>query len=544
MSTKHRYQVMPDHSPEEYAALKADIALNGVKYPKHVDEEDNTLDGHARQQICDELGIECPKIVIRGMTDAQKREHAWQVNLTRRHLSKAQKRQIAGTLWREGWTQERIAHALGVSQPTIVNWLPQVINSDDLANFPTVEGKDGKRQRRVKGRRGAAPQPEGSSLPGTPLRPDADDCPAQKPEQQDMALLRDADPESRSPLDELRGASDTPDPLETPLSLTDEFRGEVGEQRPSTLASNPVPPAEDDAEGQWVGALQDVFVKLETLRMQGGSLPQSTRWAPETRARGMATIQRMQETLMELAAVVAADMGETTERNGHDGGARPSPVPPPSADEMQAQGNRKRVTRQSAEASIGDAADGDQLRSGGAGEGSSPRDQVLPVPEEEKPSTQALLAALRSPARPAERKDAPARTRTRRSKQAVANGHASSAPLQTAPDHPPPDASQSQGGAATIGNPGPHHDEDAVEPDADAARPIGASAPADNADLASVDLTSCGSCGGTQFIPTPRESGRIYCECGSVYNPSTGHWAPGRQDKRQRPLAPVPVTPA
>jgi hypothetical protein len=193
---------------------------------------------------------------------------------------------------------------------------------------------------------------------------------------------------------------------------------------------------------------------------------------------------------------------------------------------------------------MGDAADGDQLCSGGAGEGSSPRDQVLPVPEEEKPSTQAPLAALRSPARPAERKEAPARTRTRHSKQAVANGHASSAPPHTAPEHPPPDASQSQGEAATIGNPGPHHDEDAVEPDADAVRPLGASAPADIADSASVDLTRCGWCGGTQFLAMSKELGHIFCECRSVYNPSTGHWSPGIQAKRHTSPAPVPATPA
>ena len=48
MSTKHRYQVMPELSLEEYAALKADIDANGVKYPVHVDEMDNTLDGFHR----------------------------------------------------------------------------------------------------------------------------------------------------------------------------------------------------------------------------------------------------------------------------------------------------------------------------------------------------------------------------------------------------------------------------------------------------------------------------------------------------------------
>ena len=105
--------------------------------------------------------------------------------------------------------------------------------------------------------------------------------------------------------------------------------------------------------------------------------------------------------------------------------------------------------------------------------------------------------------------------------------------------HPPTDDMQSTGDGMTSGIPARHHDEDAAEAVADAARPINISAPADTDDTASVELTRCGWCGGMQFIPTPKESGRMYCACGSVYNPLTGGWAPGRQERRQRPPAPL-----
>jgi hypothetical protein len=141
-----------------------------------------------------------------------------------------------------------------------------------------------------------------------------------------------------------------------------------------------------------------------------------------------------------------------------------------------------------------------------------------------------------------EPKDSPARPRTRRSKQAVANGQGSGASGRTALDHTTPGAPEDTGEGATSGIPAPHHDEDAAEPATDAGRPIGVSAPADHGDSASVDLTQCGWCGGTQFLAMSKELGHIYCECGSVYNPSAGHWAPGRQDKRQSPLAPVSAT--
>jgi len=84
-----RYQVMPRHSPEQYEALKADIKAHGVLEDVDVDEEGETLDGFTREQICNELGIVCPKRVVRGLqTEEQKRDYAWRVNLLRRHLTR------------------------------------------------------------------------------------------------------------------------------------------------------------------------------------------------------------------------------------------------------------------------------------------------------------------------------------------------------------------------------------------------------------------------------------------------------------------------
>src|SRR5882724_8757325 len=139
MSTTHRYQVMPDLSPEEYAALKADIAANGVQIPTEVDEEGNIIDGVNRKQICDELGIECPTRPFFGHTEEEKLDHALRLNLKRRHLTREQKIELAGTWWEDGWTQERIAQVLGVSQSTVASWVPEFIKSDKLPHSPTVQ---------------------------------------------------------------------------------------------------------------------------------------------------------------------------------------------------------------------------------------------------------------------------------------------------------------------------------------------------------------------------------------------------------------------
>jgi ParB-like chromosome segregation protein Spo0J len=366
MAPTHRYQVMPDLSPEEYAALKADIAANGVQVPIEVDEEGNIVDGFHRKQICDELGRECPTKPYLGHTEEEKIEHAWQLNLMRRHLTREQKIELARPWWEEGWTQDRIAQTLGVSQPTVASWVPEFIKSNKLPHPRTVQGKDGKQYRRTKTRRCTAKPAEAGDSSETPQSPsDADDGPAQAPAQQELPQPQDTYAEAQAPRSAPPVASAIPDAPESPPLVSDERQGAPREEASSPLGARPVLPAEDDAEGQWVGALRDLSVRLETLHVQGGLLPLSTGWAPETRARGMAAIRHMQDILMALASVVGANIGEAADRNGQDGGARPSPVPPLIADEVQAQGNRKRVTMPSAEGSVGDVADADQLPSQG-----------------------------------------------------------------------------------------------------------------------------------------------------------------------------------
>ena len=60
-----KYQVMPPLSPEEYAALKADIATRGVLFPVEYDEDGNILDGHHRVKACGGWGGHPPGYPIR-----------------------------------------------------------------------------------------------------------------------------------------------------------------------------------------------------------------------------------------------------------------------------------------------------------------------------------------------------------------------------------------------------------------------------------------------------------------------------------------------
>jgi transposase-like protein len=408
VSPNHRYQVMPDLSPEEYTALKADIDAHGVRIPIEVDEEGNIIDGFTRKRICDELGIDCPTNPFFGHTEEEKREHAWRLNLMRRHLTREQKREIARTLREEGWTQQRIAQALAIRQSTVSRWIKKFIQMDKLAQPATIQGSDGKDYPSTKEPCRPAQSTEGPSISENPLRSDADVRPAQASQQQEMPQPRGTHPEAQSSDTEPPIASDVPDAPERPSLLSDEWHPVPVGQASSLLGSSPGQPAEDDAKG-WVTALQDLSAKLETLQAQRRLLPRSTDWTPDTQARSLATIRRIQGICSDLAALVEADMRETAARNGHDVGDTLSPFLPPSIAAVQVQRNGELVTVSAAEASVGEVTEGDQLPSQGGGEAKPLHEEVVPVQEEAKLSTPELPQA---PTRPS-------RSRTRRSKAEV-----------------------------------------------------------------------------------------------------------------------------
>jgi hypothetical protein len=187
-------------------------------------------------------------------------------------------------------------------------------------------------------------------------------------------------------------------------------------------------------------------------------------------------------------------------------------------------------------------ANGDQLHLPWSGEEQPSRRQIPPLLEEEKRSEQASSTTLSRPSRATVGKGSPARPRTRRSTRAGTNGQGFGAPEEMSQNHPTPDDPQNNGEAATIGNPMSHRDEEAGEPAMDAIPPIGVSVPANHVDSVSVELRRCGWCDGTQFSYTSRETGQIYCTCGSIYRPSSGIWDPGDRDKRHSPPVSEPAT--
>src|SRR3990167_39525 len=103
---KLEFQVMPDKTPEEFAAFKATIAATGGPIlPIVKDSVGRIIDGHHRAKACAELGIPCPEIVQAASadtkTDAEKRTLARMLNLSGRHLTAAQLRKVIADQFRE-----------------------------------------------------------------------------------------------------------------------------------------------------------------------------------------------------------------------------------------------------------------------------------------------------------------------------------------------------------------------------------------------------------------------------------------------------------
>ena len=147
------YQVMPELTPEEYAELKADIALRGVMVPIEFDEHGNVLDGYHRLQICAELGIkEYPKVIRAGMTEAEKLTHARKLNMARRHLNAEQKRELIREQLKETPEQSdrQIAKALGVTHPTVGALRRELEENGDVEKFTTSTDTLGRGQPRIR----------------------------------------------------------------------------------------------------------------------------------------------------------------------------------------------------------------------------------------------------------------------------------------------------------------------------------------------------------------------------------------------------------
>lgn len=109
--TKPDWQLLPPLTDDEFGALKADVAAHGVRVPVVVDAETGAvLDGHHRLRAVEEMRAEGTKVpdyprqVVRFADDEERSSFVLAANLFRRHLTKAQRRELVADLRAKGWS--------------------------------------------------------------------------------------------------------------------------------------------------------------------------------------------------------------------------------------------------------------------------------------------------------------------------------------------------------------------------------------------------------------------------------------------------------
>ena len=142
------FQNMPPLTPEEYTALEASILEHGILSPVITDEAGVILDGHHRSKIASEHGISCPKQIVYGKTDTEKRTMALSLNLDRRHLNREQKRALVAESVKADpkLTDREHARRTGTSHPTVATVRADLEKRGDVESFTTRTDSLGREQ--------------------------------------------------------------------------------------------------------------------------------------------------------------------------------------------------------------------------------------------------------------------------------------------------------------------------------------------------------------------------------------------------------------
>ena len=151
------YQLFPalDRATED--ALRESINRWGVIVPIVVDQNGQVIDGHHRQRIARELGVDYGVQQIEVGSEDDARAIAATLNTDRRHMDIDQRRAIVAHLREQGHSLRAIAGAVGVDDKTVrrdlsiadMSAMPETIRTSDGRSYPStrpareVESVDG-----------------------------------------------------------------------------------------------------------------------------------------------------------------------------------------------------------------------------------------------------------------------------------------------------------------------------------------------------------------------------------------------------------------
>src|SRR5690606_36738089 len=116
-----------------------------VLVPVEYDEHGEILDGHHRVEICESLGlVDWPRFVRKGLSEPEKRTLARELNVSRRHLTGAQKRELIEGQLRDtpSISSRAIAAMLGVDGKTVAKVRRELEATAEIPQLDETEGRD------------------------------------------------------------------------------------------------------------------------------------------------------------------------------------------------------------------------------------------------------------------------------------------------------------------------------------------------------------------------------------------------------------------
>ena len=163
------YQWLSPLGDADYVALRESIETFGVMVPVVVDEHGSVIDGYHRVKVCLELGIDWPRTVLSGLSEAEKWDRARDLNDARRHLTASQRKAVLIRLNErmQGKSLRLRAGKLGLSRETVRRMDAQSA-SGHLSDTPEPEafrtGTDGKQYRATRLRQESTSGPPAGSV--------------------------------------------------------------------------------------------------------------------------------------------------------------------------------------------------------------------------------------------------------------------------------------------------------------------------------------------------------------------------------------------
>ena len=141
-STVSCHRSMPRPTP----GSKPTLPSTASRCPIVKDEKGYILDGFARAKIAKELGYECPSVTVKGLAEQEKRSQVRALNLARRHLDYAAKRQIIADELKENPRRSNnwIAKSLGVDDKTVASVRREMQSTSEIPKLGFTLGSDGK----------------------------------------------------------------------------------------------------------------------------------------------------------------------------------------------------------------------------------------------------------------------------------------------------------------------------------------------------------------------------------------------------------------